>query len=839
MKWLLLLFILVLSQGKIIHAQNYYTLQGIIKSSEGSPLPGASIRIKNENIGTAADKNGKFNLKLEEGYYTLVVSLLGFQTRNVDLTLKFNQDRIIILDEVTQELDKVTVSNRKKDRGKEIMSEVISRRGRFRSQIQTSVSKVYIKATEETEQTIRLSLKKNTRKKDTISIHDSILAFHKELKKIDSMASEKKRDTTFISDDLNIYEVILSRWYKKPQQIKELKEAVRKAGDKDGLFYLSTQEGDFDLYQSTIYIPGLSVNTFLSPLSPLAFSVYSFELKGMYYDKKEAYYIISVKPKALGNALVFGELHIAKNDFTLHRADIQFMPEKLNEYDQFRVLFEYDEFDTCQIIRHLEFLYQSNTKKSKVFGRTVVHYQYQSINQNLPKNTFGDEVSTTLDSAFQRDSVYWAKIRPELLTPKEAKVFQTQDSIREAHSKKSYLDSMDREFNKITFLNILWYGQGHVNRERKELWNFAPLVALFNPVQIGGFRMNLWCAYSKTFPKRRSIYLWPNLNYGFRNRDIKGNLSFTWLYNTFKRATLNVTTGRNFELIYGNEAYINMFRRSNFYEEDQIGVNHDIELVNGLYLEADIDFAKRKSIVNYKFGNSGTKIFGNAIPVAFDPYNALTTEVSLRYTPRQLYARERYEKIILGSRWPTFVLRWRQGIPNVLGSVLKFTYWEAGIRQKINFGLFGQSEYRLLAGRFEDSTSLQLMDYKIHRQADPYILRNPLYNYQLLPKTLITYKFFVEAHYYHRFNGYFTQRIPGFKKLNINEVAGYSWLWAKDFNFAYSEIFFGAERVFKIIRDRFRFGVYYVMAVSNQTAPLQGFRFSIEFYDRARNRFNF
>ena len=159
--------------------------------------------------------------------------------------------------------------------------------------------------------------------------------------------------------------------------------------------------------------------------------------------------------------------------------------------------------------------------------------------------------------------------------------------------------------------------------------------------------------------------------------------------------------------------------------------------------------------------------------------------------------------------------------------------------QNINFGIFGISEYRAVGGRFLNTRSLNPMDLKIHRQADPYILRNPLYNYQLLPSTLVTYDYFIEGHYYHRFNGYFTQKIPGFKKLNVNEVAGYSVLWAKEYNYTYTELFFGVERVFKIIRDRFRLGCYYVMAAGNKIGPQQGFRFSVEFYDRARNRFNF
>ena len=47
-------------------AQRYFILSGNVKDSTGQIIPGATIRLRNDNLGTATDDNGNFKFKLEE-----------------------------------------------------------------------------------------------------------------------------------------------------------------------------------------------------------------------------------------------------------------------------------------------------------------------------------------------------------------------------------------------------------------------------------------------------------------------------------------------------------------------------------------------------------------------------------------------------------------------------------------------------------------------------------------------------------------------------------------------------------------------------------------------------
>ena len=58
----LVTFLFILNN--LANAQRYFTLSGTVKDSSGQTIPGASIRLRNDNLGTATDDDGFFKLKL-------------------------------------------------------------------------------------------------------------------------------------------------------------------------------------------------------------------------------------------------------------------------------------------------------------------------------------------------------------------------------------------------------------------------------------------------------------------------------------------------------------------------------------------------------------------------------------------------------------------------------------------------------------------------------------------------------------------------------------------------------------------------------------------------------
>ncbi|MGQ7947493.1 SusC/RagA family TonB-linked outer membrane protein [Flavobacterium sp. WC2509] len=60
------------------------TIKGFVSDAAGTPIPGANVNIKGEGTGTSTDFDGKFTIDAKTGA-TLVVSFLGYETRNVEV----------------------------------------------------------------------------------------------------------------------------------------------------------------------------------------------------------------------------------------------------------------------------------------------------------------------------------------------------------------------------------------------------------------------------------------------------------------------------------------------------------------------------------------------------------------------------------------------------------------------------------------------------------------------------------------------------------------------------------------------------------------------------------
>ncbi|CAK7084595.1 MAG: TonB-dependent receptor SusC [Parabacteroides sp.] len=82
-------------------------ISGIIKDEFGEPVVGANIFVKGTTIGTTTDIDGKFNLEVEKTNEPLVVSYIGYNTR--EITIGNNVNFVIQLSQDTQNLEEVVV----------------------------------------------------------------------------------------------------------------------------------------------------------------------------------------------------------------------------------------------------------------------------------------------------------------------------------------------------------------------------------------------------------------------------------------------------------------------------------------------------------------------------------------------------------------------------------------------------------------------------------------------------------------------------------------------------------------------------------------------------------
>lgn len=73
-----------------VSAQVTRQIQGTVIDQNQIAIDGASIKVKGENIGTTTDSNGKFILQVPKDKNILVISKVGFEQKDVDITNKSN-----------------------------------------------------------------------------------------------------------------------------------------------------------------------------------------------------------------------------------------------------------------------------------------------------------------------------------------------------------------------------------------------------------------------------------------------------------------------------------------------------------------------------------------------------------------------------------------------------------------------------------------------------------------------------------------------------------------------------------------------------------------------------
>lgn len=117
------------------------TVSGTVKDNNHAPLFGVNVSLKNTTKGTQTNENGEFEISnLENGDYTLLISYIGFKTREIQLSVSNNQNK---------NLETITLYE-----GNEILNEVIvegERRNKFSRKKTAYVSKLPLKDIENTQ----------------------------------------------------------------------------------------------------------------------------------------------------------------------------------------------------------------------------------------------------------------------------------------------------------------------------------------------------------------------------------------------------------------------------------------------------------------------------------------------------------------------------------------------------------------------------------------------------------------------------------------------------------------------------------------------------------------
>lgn len=796
MKKTLLALILFLF-STILFAQQFL-VSGKIADDKNQGLSFSSVLVKGTTQGTNANADGFYSLKLAPGNYELIFQYVGYKKKIEKVVVEGNTVKNVTLSPESYELKEVVIKDGE-DPAYAVIRAAIKKRKFYLNEVNAFTCKAYIKG---------LQRLKDFPKKMVKLIN----AMNTTGEKIDSTLL----GVVYLSESETKYH------FRKPNDEKEIMYSSRVSGDNKAFSFNQVSDMKFSVYENLITLDGLSDRPFISPINENALLSYRYKLLGTTFEDGKMLNKIEITPKRKTDPCFRGIIYIQENTWRVHSADVYLTKDaKIDFVDTLHIKqLNAPVNDSIWMPTGLNM-----TFNFKVFGFVgdgyfnAVFSDYD-MHPIFPKKFFKNEVLKVEDGANKKDTGYWHESRPVPLTYEEQADYRKKDSIGTIKNSDRYKDSVDRKGNKITF-NDLIMGYSFNKTAKQFSLNTSGLLTSgvqYNTVE--GINASIKVNMTKRYEDRRSHDLATTVRYGFSNFLWGGTANWKYVFKPEKFESINVKVGTSAQQFNGNDP-INATMNTSYtlldnenymklYKKSYASFGYRKELINGLIVNFNTEYAERSSLRNTAFDlwvDNKNKLFTSNDPLrphtddsSFTVNNSFIVELGLSIRFKQKFYTRPHQKIIVGSKFPIINLLYTKAIPG-LNTKADYDLAKISIDDNIKLGLLGTFAYRLKGGYFLSNKYVEFMDYK-HFDGNQTILANNDYlnSFKLLPYyTYSTKNWYGEAHAEHHFNGFIFNKIPFLKKSRIQEVVGGHVLFNDKLD-QYYEVNFGIEHILQIIR---------------------------------------
>ncbi len=803
-KTLLLFFFLFTASG--LSAQQLL-FTGNITDSQGNPIAFASVYIKGTTQGNSANEKGVYQLRLKPGKYDVNYRAIGFkqQTVPVEITDKINIQNIKLIYEDYQLIQPVAGGE---DPAFNMIRNAIKKRVYYLNEIEAYSCNVYIKGVQK-----------------LISAPKGMLSagVAKELQ-LDS----NKKGILYLSESESKFN------YQQPNRVKEIMISSKVAGNNNAFNFNRAADLQINFYKNMFDIEGLNPRGFISPIASNALSYYTYKLLGTATENGKVIDKIQVIPIRDHDPVFRGNIYIIEGDWRIYNAHLYLTKQaSLNLVDTLNINQQYIPVkDDIWQPASVAFNFSGNVLGFKYNGYVIGNYSNYNLDPKFPKHFFNGEIIRIEKGTTTRDSLYWSANRPIPLTKEERSHYDFKDSILKKHELTKYIDSIERETREFEPISYTFFGDTITNRRNKTTLIFKPLyeTLFFNTVE--GFGVDMKVAYHKQLNSNKSYSITPEVRYGFSNQLLNANVELNYTSNAATRTVFYSNLGSSaFDL--NSEASVSQFVNTistlffkdnilKLYQSKYARFGLQTEVARGLFLDGYLEYAKRNALVNTTFfrirdvngkdftANDPLHLVAETKPTEdvaqFNENNAVTLKLSATYTFDEEYVTRPEGRFFEPDKYPKIKINYRKGVKNVLSSDVDYDYADLQVFQdNIKLGLLGHSSFLVGTGKFFNSNALIYPDFKQFKGNVGITFTPTIGSFHFLPYYTYSRDSFLEAHAEHNFSGFLFNKIPGVRKLKLDEIVGVNYL-TQPGNNSYSEYYIGIQRFF----FRLDYGVAYM-----------------------------
>ncbi|MBW4888591.1 DUF5686 and carboxypeptidase regulatory-like domain-containing protein [Mucilaginibacter sp. HMF5004] len=793
-----------------------HIIEGVVTDNRDHPIPFVPVYIHGTSNGTIANEHGFYQLKVPNGSYTVVFRFISYQQQTGDVTVHNKNAKLnITLEPENYTLETFLPQDTELDSATIIMRKVIAKRKFYHDQVNEYSCQIYLKAVQKLLNAPQTFLKEDVAK---------VLNLDPQRRGI-----------------ISLFESISQFNYKNPGKVKEVMQGLKRAGGDNPFNFNRATDMQINMYANLLSWDGLSNRQYVSPIADNALRFYKYTLLERFTDDDKTIDVLQVEPRHENEHVFHGVIYIVEKDWRLYGVDLHlYKRAQIDFVDTLNIQEQYIPVkDSIWMPLSVNFNFTGKILGFKYVGYFLGVANNYDTEPNFKPNFFNGEVFEVGKETNKRDSVFWNTNRAIPLLPDEKRYYSLFDAAEKDKGNKAITDSVKSNNNKFRVIPYFLKGYQYHDPYKKVTVSVPDPLKMFFYNTVEGWSTDLRPEFKKEYERSKTLTINPELRYGTSDKILTFNTAINYRYNPLKQAAVYGRFGSDF-LDLNNSGTISLFLNSlsslflgnnyvKLYKSDFAMAGAQGEVHNGILLNGQIEYAYRESVnntTNFALTKDSIKFTSNNPidpnnPSLFPNHQALTLRASATFTFNQQYTINPEGKFIEPTRYPRLRINFRKGL-NWLGSDIDYNFISVDFFQdQIKTGIYGFGSYFISAGKFFDTKNLYYPDFKHFSGGQSFFFSSDLGSFHFLNfYTYSTDKEYVEAHYEHNFAGFFLNKLPLIRKLNIEEIIGGSFL-TQQLLPGYKEYYVGLKRSFVRLDYGFAYG--------RDIPVIQGFRFTYNF----------
>ena len=560
------LLLVVLFSFYSLYPQTISILGRVNDIQSEDALPYANIRVLNTSLGTAANINGEYELKLPPGKYSLVASYIGYYSDTVDVDVRNNIKNLNFSLKKTEIQFPEIVIRPGENPALEIIRKAIARKKERNEKLDSYEFEAYTKGL--------------IRTTDEISARGHTVS-----------AGVGTGDDSSALKITGILENQSKGYFKKPNEFKEVIIARKQSANfpptinilTGGRLIQNFYENDIAFFSGDI--PG--------PISDEALDYYYYYIENVVLKNDRKVFKLYMAPENSDDPGFVGNIFINDSTFDLIQVELELnrsanpggifdtisIFQQFASYDSFYMPVDYRLFAKGNVLGLAKFGFELNT----------ILYDYK-INPQISDDLFTKAIVTVLPDADKKDSTYWTTTQTIPNTVEEDKAYNRIDSLRKVPV--TFWDQFSW-LSTRTYFSENFAINGTLN-----LWRFN---------RVEGFTPRLGFYLEDYFDQRLNSSL--DFAYGFSDKRFKTDFAFEYLLGDYRTTSINFNAYNTIKIVFGSSdeysdltasllALLNKEEFRNYYYSAGFDIKIEIEVFPVLALSAGFLNRKDKSAQN-------------------------------------------------------------------------------------------------------------------------------------------------------------------------------------------------------------------------------------------------